>query len=187
VVRARLLPTEQGAARRTLLEEAVQIATYSQTEGRGDAEAALGKEHLQQNDAELAKYYINRGIALNREMFREVSNAYIAEDSAALSRLKGSEGEALKKLAAAYQVALKSDQLPLQFDTAAKVSQDYFTLGYTTLGVEWAERALHHGAQLYQRDASPERKEFIEKTVAALQELLVNGSASVNPAVPSLE
>ena len=85
---SQFLPDDQFEKRKGLVEEALELLLASESEIRGTAEAQLGRLFLQNEQLKLAKFYLNQGYEINKELFRRVDNAYILGDISDLHSLK---------------------------------------------------------------------------------------------------
>lgn len=163
LLEAKLVPAHEFERRYTLVREAFETLANMESERRGDAEIAVGRMFLDNADIGLADFYIKHGIEVNEQMMRTVDKAYVLMDLAQLARLRGEDGEKLKKLQESADEARSSGALPAAAEGAEQLFRELSQLGYTSMAMKWGRLALEHFDALIAQEADGRSRGLLER------------------------
>ena len=174
---SQFLPNDQFERRRNLIEEALALLVDSDSEIRGTAEAQLGRLFLENEQLNLAKFYLENGHAVNQELFRRVDNAYILADISDLLAKSGKPDQSWKKLADSTAQALAISNLPLALTNQETMALELEAAGYYSLAFRWAKTAVDTLEKLSQRQISEDAKADLRTRELLLHERLIRLAA----------
>lgn len=142
ILLSKILPKDNFSERFNLVSSALEDLSNSEKELAGQAEAELGRVYLDQNNINLAEFYLKNGLQVSKELFRKVDAAYILTDLAKSDSLQQKDSEAIEKLIEATNTAKKSRAIDLAYHNQKELADKYKILGYYSLALKWNQEAL---------------------------------------------
>lgn len=169
ILLSKILPKENFLERFNLVSSAFEDLSNSKSEIRGQVEAELGRVYLDQNNINLAEFYLKNGLQISKELFRKVDEAYIISDLAKSAGRQQKDSEEIAKLIEAANLAKKSEAFSLAYNNQKELTAKYKNLGYFSLALKWNQEALTTLDYLISKNKT--KKENYEKEKLSLLEL----------------
>lgn len=142
ILESQLLDDEEYQKRFELLEEAYKILSESESELRGDAEAALGHDLLDTDRTDLAQFYIKRGLQVNAEMLRKIENSTILMSLSELAKVEGNGAGQLSLLDQSIQADLSTGSLLKATSKLFELLNILDQRGYYALAQKWTDNGI---------------------------------------------
>ncbi len=140
MLQSRLLPQEKIAEKIKLLTEAREILYRMNSEIRGESELELGRSYLEKNDQKLARFYLQHGIDLSRQLFRKLDLAFVLAETAKLEGLK--DKSKIKNLEKAEKLQAEAKAYVALFETQQRLFEIFESNRLHTMAHAWINRAL---------------------------------------------
>ena len=167
---SQFLPHEKYDERLSLINEALTLLLNAESEIIGSAKAQLGRLFLEDEQLQLAEFYLKQGFSINQALFRKVDNAYILADISDLHSLRGETRESWQKLFESTRDAAASGNLPLALQNQEYMAQELETAGYIRLAFQWAQSAVETIEKLMEKEISELRAANLRQRMGVLRE-----------------
>ena len=169
-----------------LAEEAVVLLEGSKSEHRGLANAELGRAYRNDQQLELADFYLKHGLEIDKQLFSKINRAYLSTELAALDGLQGDLQTRLLNLKRASEQAQASNNLVQALKAEEQLSSELSKLGYSALVVEWTDRALNTASKLLENADSTEAKKALLSRKYALSKRKAENLFAIVPSKKKL-
>lgn len=150
ILLSKALPADQFREKLDLAQSASYLLEGSEL--RGNASARLGELFLEQEQNDLADFYLKQGLEVNRALFRQIDNAYLLADIANLKGLEGQTKEELIKLVEASDKAALSGATLVSIESEQHLADRLFGLGYYSMALQWTKRAIDSSDDLLSKN-----------------------------------
>ena len=181
LVLSQFLGDDQLERRIALLDEALEYLTAAESEIRGTAEAQLGRLFLENQQFDLAKFYLDNGYMVNKELFRRVDSAYILADLSDLESLGNRHHQSWQKLGDSTAEALATKNFSLALENQEAMASELEDAGYYSLAFQWTKAALKTLDNLKQKELDDITRADLKKRRLMLGQLQVRLAARLVP------